>query len=471
MNMANYGKNNVPGQAGRAFSVIFEGRLKNGMRVEDVKKKIAELYGKASKDVDRLFSAPRVILKKNATLEACLKIRERLEKAGAECRIVRSASVNRPKSGGGSGAASSNVVYLDTYKLNDVSADSDVSRILKTIVGQLRLDPQKDIPFLLSQIERFEDHRHSLEIRRAIGRMIFDMLPQERKDFCLDHYQKLSLSNEIILQEAKIKLAAGDLDGAEALIVSIMPDASYFQEDGQSRYFCFDDPFEAPLFNHFFRPEKKIRFIPPFVIDCSQNYAYILIEKGEYEKAFHVLGNALRYNPVNLTLLFEKNELNKIAKRWSDFKRINDFCISIAYTPEQIARAYRNYGYMYFELDDFDAAICCYLVSLNFESSAHVRSELFILSQRKKAFIDIDLYMENAPERFEEKGILVAPSRDVVNLALDVAKIHEESRRLGEALHHYNIGYRLTQADAIKEKMETILVELEESASNQKESD
>ena len=462
---------NYNGQEEYNYAVIFKGQVKDGLDREDVKKNIANRFGRSMNDMDRLFSGARMILKKNASLDVCRKIKQRFEKAGAICRIINTADTGSKHECEPSTAGSSKVLYLDEYKANGDVDQDDIGTILKSIAGQLNLDHEKDIPFLLSQIERFDDHRHSLEIRRAVGRIIFDMLPQNKKQFCLEHYQKLSLSNEIVLQEAKIKLAAGDLDAAEALIVSILPDPSYFQEDGQSRYFCFHDPFEVPLFNHFFRPEKKIRFIPPFVIDCSQTYAYILIEKGEYEKALHVLGNALRYNPVNLRLLFEKNEICKIAERWDDFKKLNDFCIAIAYTPEQIARAYRNYGYMYFELDDFDAAICCYLVSLNFESNAHVRSELFILSQRIKAFIDIDLYMQSAPERFEEKGILVAPSRDVVNLALDVAKIHEESRRLREALQHYNISYRLTQADAIKEKMETILVELQESASNKKEND
>jgi tetratricopeptide (TPR) repeat protein len=453
-------------QTANNYTVVFDGQVKDDMSMDEVKKRIANRFGKSMNDMDRLFSGTRMIIKKNASLDVCRKIKQHFEQAGAMCTIVKNTSVGSWKSGG-----ESNVVYLDTYKDSSKTKKPDISRNLKTIVGQLSLDPQKDIPILLGQSERFSTHKWSLEIRRAIGRMIFDMLPQDRKQFCLENYQKLYLSNEIVLQEARIKLAAGDLDAAEALIVSIMPDVSYYQEDSQSRYFCFQDPFEVPLFNHFFKPEKKIRFIPPFVIECSQTYAYILIEKGEYEKALHVLGNALRYNPVNLTLLFEKNEFNKIAKRWSDFKKVNDFCISIAFTPEQIARAYRNYGYMYFEMNDLDAAICCYLVSLNFESNAHVRSELFILSQRKNEFIDIDLYMESAFERFEEKGILVAPSRDVVNLALDVAKIHEESRRLQEALHHYNIGYRLTQADAIKEKMETILVELQESAPNETKND
>lgn len=371
-------------RAENGFAVIFDGRLIDGLGMDDAKRNIAKLYGTTAEAIDRLFSGTRMIVKKNAPLDACRKIKRRFEKAGAICRIVKTPAANSRQIGEASATGPSKVLYLNAYKANSESDDSDINRILKSIVGQLSGGHENDIPFLLNQCERFDGHKLSLEIRRAIGRMIFDMMPQDDKQSFFEHYEKLSLSNEILLEEAKMRLSSGDRDAAEALLVSILPDESYFQEDSQSRYFCSHDPFEACLFMHFFEPDKKIRFIPPFVIDCSQAYTYLLVEKGEYEKARQVLDNALRYNPVNLGLLFESNEINKINKRWTDVKKINDFCISIAYTPEQIARAYRNYGYMYFEMDDLDAAICCYLVSLSFDSDAKARSELFILSQRKK---------------------------------------------------------------------------------------
>lgn len=64
--------------------------------------------------------------------------------------------------------------------------------------------------------------------------------------------------------------------------------------------------------------------------------------------------------------------------------------------------------------------------------------------------------MKKAPALFNKKGILLAPSLEVVSLALNAAKINEDRNRMRNALYHYNIACSLTGEESIKEKIEQL---------------
>lgn len=73
----------------RLYRVVFSGQIVNGIDIDQVKTKIAEIFGIDSKKVDELFSGDKKIIKKNSPLELCEKTKETFEKAGAICRIEK----------------------------------------------------------------------------------------------------------------------------------------------------------------------------------------------------------------------------------------------------------------------------------------------------------------------------------------------------------------------------------------------
>ena len=185
-------------------------------------------------------------------------------------------------------------------------------------------------------------------------------------------------------------------------------------------------------------------------------YAYILFEKEDYGSAEKFLNFGLKYNPIDLHLLFEKNEINKIRKDWGNYKKINDFCIKVSYLSSDIARAYRNYGYMFIELKDYDAAICSYLMSVQYEKSEHANSQLLYISQVKKKNINFKKYMKKIEKILNKRSVQVGPSEEVIGTAVAVGKIYENDNQIEEALYFYGIAYSITDDSDLLQKIKGI---------------
>lgn len=55
----------------------------------------------------------------------------------------------------------------------------------------------------------------------------------------------------------------------------------------------------------------------------------------------------------------------------------------VAYTKEEVARVFRNFGYYFIEKEKYQAAIGCYLLSLQYDrESKNAQSELYYIHQK-----------------------------------------------------------------------------------------
>jgi TM2 domain-containing membrane protein YozV len=71
----------------KKYRVIFKGDVAAGLEIDDVKQKLAAGFKTDIAKIDRLFSGKRKVIKKEADLEACEKVRKVFERAGAICFI------------------------------------------------------------------------------------------------------------------------------------------------------------------------------------------------------------------------------------------------------------------------------------------------------------------------------------------------------------------------------------------------
>jgi Tfp pilus assembly protein PilE len=72
------------------YHVIFKGEIVEGSDAEAVKKKLADYLKKDISAIDHLFSGKKIIIKKNAALPNCLKVKKAFLEAGAICLIIKS---------------------------------------------------------------------------------------------------------------------------------------------------------------------------------------------------------------------------------------------------------------------------------------------------------------------------------------------------------------------------------------------
>jgi tetratricopeptide (TPR) repeat protein len=325
--------------------------------------------------------------------------------------------------------------------------------IIRDISSQLTGDSSKDMAILQAEAEKYRSHESSQEILRAIGRMMYQILPDDMKQEFNQSFSNMQLSTDTVLDEVKTKVHEGDLAEAESMIKTILPPEGMYQEDQVSVYFAFNTPIEEIYYKSKFKPQKDVRIIPDIDLEVFLTYAYIMIEKQRLDEAMDLLERGLQYNPLETKLLFEKGEILKLRKNWDGFKEATDLCLEYSYSSENVARAYRNYGFMFIELEDYEAAICCYLMSLQYDQSDMAQSQLFYISQVTNNQINPEDYFESIEEVFAERKIMLRANPELLQIAFALGNQFEDDGIYEDAFYCYSIIYALTEDANIKEKL------------------
>jgi tetratricopeptide (TPR) repeat protein len=343
----------------------------------------------------------------------------------------------------------------------------EYEEIIQGIIRRLTGDSEKDLKILFEETQKYQGHKYSQEIIRAIGRIVIEKLPEDvRKELnaaIAKDLATMQLSTKIMLAEAKLQINASDLVSAEKILQVILSKLSLdsmYTEDQASAYFSFNNLLEEVYYKSKFCPIKKIRQRADFNPEVFLTYAFLLIEKREFGRAQEVLDQGLEYNPLDTSLLFEKAEISKIKKDWKSFKELTDLCFEYSYRPKDIARAYRNYGYMLIELEDYEGAICCYLKSLQYESHTMAQSQLYYISQLIDEKITPREYGDRINHVLKKNNVPTRPNVKILQIAFEMGKLFEEAGDYGESIFFYNVIYELTRDEAIREKLEFLIMEL-----------
>lgn len=265
--------------------------------------------------------------------------------------------------------------------------------------------------------------------------------------------ERHTLHREVILNEAIKRAQDRKFDDAASLLNSLLPADGASIEDNDCLLLSFNEPFEEILYKQKFKPAKRIQSHPGAEGRMFLTYGYVLMEKKCFDEALKILEAGLQYNPVHAALLFEEAEIFKLKKDWTTFRKTTGLCREYAFKSQDIARVYRNYGYMFAEQNDFEAAICCYLVSTWYEQHIHAQNQLRHISQLINKKIDEDHYRESLQEILQEKNVGIGPSGEIINLAYSFATRCEEDKDYRAACYFYAICHDLTQDKNIESKL------------------
>lgn len=78
------------------YNLIFEGRIREGASLDEVRKNLKGLFKKDESSIERLFSGRKAILKRNADYRSVVELQARFEDTGALCSIERSTDQSSP---------------------------------------------------------------------------------------------------------------------------------------------------------------------------------------------------------------------------------------------------------------------------------------------------------------------------------------------------------------------------------------
>ena len=194
--------------------------------------------------------------------------------------------------------------------------------IMKNITSELVGDPKVDVKYLMNQSEVYKNHNFSKEISRAIGRLMYDLVPDDLKDEFNKMQNNNNLGIEKTIEEADFQFYKNNCERALKIMKSLInniEELNWYNDDSVSKYCSFNNIFEEILYKEVFKPTKEIRRIPENYALVYFKYGIILVELKRLEEATDALLKANNYNPISVDILFELCEIYKLKNDWKKY--------------------------------------------------------------------------------------------------------------------------------------------------------
>lgn len=226
--------------------------------------------------------------------------------------------------------------------------NKDFDSIMREITGGLSGDPQKDMAYLEEQMQNYKEHELSKEIIRACGRLIYELIPDDKKEELAKAINNDASGTEAALEEVRFNIYKKDFDKAlrimEALVTKV-EELNAFQDDQVSEYHVFDEFFEEVLYQYRAKPDKDIRRAQIPYTEIYMLYGSLLVELKRIPEAQEALRKGLRWNPVSFRITSEYIETYKMTGELEQFFNLTKEAFKIAFRSVDVARCYRNLGF------------------------------------------------------------------------------------------------------------------------------
>ncbi len=226
-----------------------------------------------------------------------------------------------------------------------------------------------------------------------------------------------------------------------------------YRETESEVYLSFRNTLEHQLYLYFYQPSKKL--VRP-VFDLSQMvllHGYNLLEMRRPEEAVKVIGDAIRYNPMNTDAYFEMAECYKVMHDAEQLLAVTKETLEVAVTPVQISRCYCNLGYYCVEVKDYDRAVCFYYESLIYADNPFVTGELHHIHTITQKKI-VPPTRDEVNEAFEHYHMKSGANQDVLGVISSLGQEAIENKKLPEIRFYLHLLYGLTNNAEVKEMMD-----------------
>jgi tetratricopeptide (TPR) repeat protein len=283
------------------------------------------------------------------------------------------------------------------------------NRIMENILGGLNGDTDHDLHYIKEQMDVYKDHEYGKEIIRALGRMLYERMPNDAKaefrKLIADHTDSYNGT----LEEVRFNQSRGDFEKAITIIEPLVEQCddlstSMYQDDAVTSYFCFERPAEEITYVVHNGAEKEVRISPePFALVFFA-YASLLFDLCDHLKAIEYLEKSLKWNPASAMTYFEISENYKQLGEVEVFHEFTLRAYPYVISGRALARYHRNNGFYYVEKGKLKLASACLLVSLFFEQSQAVAAELFYIKQQFGEDY-MGMGQEEAVKLLEENGL------------------------------------------------------------------
>ena len=343
---------------------------------------------------------------------------------------------------------------LDFYHEDEYnkSKKSNVSRILDEVVPLIENRDKKTalekldnfMSYFDDKYENEEIHKESdFKSNRPITEIQYMRYEENKLSRSPKSYRTINKSNNRVNWRKDVK-------------INRMNNGKNDDEFVEKEYHSFLNPLEEILFYKYIGLEKELAFIPfdEPLFDLYYIYGTLLLENDDFAKAEEYLLKALRINPVSSKTILSLADIYKSKTRtYNRFFLYNVDALKFAYKNEDIARAYRNFGFFYVEENQLDIAAVFYDFSLNFDFNKQAFRELEYIKSRG---INTEMDRKDAEKIIESKSIQIGVNPFILDTLKIICVDLENRKHYSGALYFYIILYDLTKDNMILGKINSI---------------
>lgn len=338
----------------------------------------------------------------------------------------------------------------------------ELEKIISNITAGLTGDTQSDIAYLKQQIEEHRQHEYAQEITRACGRILYRLMPQEDKTEYQELMERQQMGMEATLEEIQFAVFRKEYKRAEQMLRTMIDKfetGGMFRNDQLTEYHSFYEPFEEVLYRFVDRPKKKLHNLELPYARIYHEYGMLLLEQGRYEQAKGVLHKAVRWNPANAQIAFDYMETFKKTGDIASYFRLTQKAFFYAFRREDVAHCYRNLGYYFVQKKLYQAAMGCYLMSMDFDSEDQTApSELYYIQAVTKKTVNQPTQQE-LESYAKEYAFPIGADQIVVGMAWKMANKYLAAEKYDAAVYYLKIVYDLTEDEEAKKKLDQIPVQ------------
>lgn len=324
--------------------------------------------------------------------------------------------------------------------------------VMRGITSGLTGEAEHDMSYLQEQCQKYKDHEFSTEILRACGRLMFELIPQDKKERFSEILKKNDKGNAAAIEEAQFNIYKKNYGVAMKILEGLLDEIKntpIYQDDSVSEYHTFYETFEEVLYKHIYRPEKTIRPADPTWTRAYYLYGSVLFELKRYEDAQTALREALRWNPMDTAINFEYIETYKLLGELDTFFELSKKAFRIVFRPKDVARCYRNIAFFFSEKEMYAEAMGCLRMSMIYEKTNTAQSEMFYIHQATGGKIQMPTPKELGVIA-KQHGFPVGADRDVLSLAFAIGRQAVEQGNKEAGKYFLTIAYDLTGDEMVK---------------------
>ena len=333
----------------------------------------------------------------------------------------------------------------------------DFEAIMTSITAGLSGDSKADIKYLQEQSEKYKDHEYGKEIVRACGRLMYQVLPDDKKEELGKGFGKIAMGFDAALDEIRFNIYEKRLDVALKLMEAMVQkyeEMGMYENDAVSEYYCFREPMEEILYCEYNEPKKDLRRSQVDYAEMYLLYGSLLIELNRIEDATEVLAKAKRWNPAYARLAFEHAESYKMRGMLDEFAKLTKETFKYAYYPKDLARCYRNMAFYLVEKKEYKAAVCCLLFANQFDKTDVGNSELYYISQEMGEVYNPT--QGDLVNYFEENEIPYGPEEEIIKIAYSYGMHFYENDDLNTAAYFLSIAAAYVDDEELNKTLKDI---------------